>query len=64
MPTFTVGKQRVLFTVESYQAGTSHTSYDLTPDDQLFLMIRRNIQTEGELILVQNFFEELKEKVK
>ena len=36
----------------------------VAPDDQPFLMIRRNIQAEGEPILVQNFFEALKEKVK
>ncbi len=38
--------------------------YDVTPDDQRFVMIRnRGAEEENELIVVENFFEELKAKV-
>ena len=38
--------------------------YDVSPDGQRFLMLRVPDPAEGaELILVQNFFEELKERV-
>ena len=40
--------------------------YDVSPDDQRFVLIRVRDETAGagsELILVQNFFEELKAKV-
>ncbi len=41
-----------------------HVLYDLTPDDQRFVMLRRGTQTKtGQLIRVQNWFEELKAKV-
>ncbi len=41
-----------------------HQQYDVTPDDQRFVMIRNLVADEaGELIVVENFFEELKAKV-
>ena len=41
-----------------------HQQYDVTPDDQRFVMIRNLGGTDaGELIVVENFFEELKAKV-
>jgi hypothetical protein len=43
----------------------SHRAYDVSPDDQRFIMIASDVSEEsGELILVQNWFEELKAKVK
>ena len=46
------------------RASTTRTYYDVSPDDQRFLMIRRGeLEQEASVILVQNFFEELKEKV-
>ena len=36
----------------------------VAPDDQQLVMIRQGTQAEPKLILVKNFFEELKEKVK
>ena len=39
-------------------------SYDVTPDDQRFVMIRNlGAEEATELIVVENFFEELKAKV-
>ena len=42
----------------------SHRAYDVMADDQRFLMIRLGGSGYvGDLIMVQNFFEELKAKV-
>ncbi len=39
-------------------------SYDVTPDDQRFVMIRNlGAEEATELIVVENYFEELKAKV-
>ncbi len=70
-PGFRVLEQETLFTIPSgYLFGPSVNFYDVAPDDGRFLM-GRNYQGEGAedggggptLILVRNFFEELKERV-
>jgi serine/threonine-protein kinase len=63
---FQVRSRRVLFDPSSWRVATAvRTYYDVSPDDQRFLMIQRADleQHDAEVILVQNFFEELKEKV-
>ena len=35
----------------------------LAPDDQRFVMVRNLFRAEGEVIVVEDFFEELKAKV-
>jgi hypothetical protein len=67
---FRVANRQVLF-----QIGSSFESnlyrwigglYDVTPDDQRFLMVRRHERTDESkprLILVQNWFEELERRV-
>jgi serine/threonine-protein kinase len=64
VPTFSVGASRILFENTMYSVGGLHAQFVVAPDDRRFLMIR-NLPQEGErqLILVQNFFEELKAKV-
>ncbi len=63
-PTFVTGERRTLFSVQGFRSVTVHQQYDVTPDDQRFVMIRnRSVEERGELILVENFFEELKAKV-
>jgi serine/threonine-protein kinase len=63
-PTFSRGAQRTLFSAAEYDSQIMHRNYDISGDDQRFLMIGRDTTYgEGELILVQNFFEELKERV-
>ena len=63
-PTFSAGPGRALFPVEGYITSNLHARYDVTADDQRFVIVRRDDLTqEGGLILVQNFFEELKERV-
>lgn len=62
-PAFTTGVQTVLFSMNDYVTfAYGRTSYDVGPDDQQFVMLRKTGE-EGagsELILVENFVEELK----
>ncbi len=54
----------LLFSVQGFRSSTVHQQYDVTPDDQRFVMIRNlRLQGASELIVVENFFEELKAKV-
>jgi serine/threonine-protein kinase len=56
--TFAVGEQRVLFSMEGFGRWLP------APGDQRFLMVRsRSADVRGDLIVVENFFEELKAKV-
>jgi len=64
-PPFAVVERRVLFPVpEGFYFANNSTSYRVTKDDQRFLIARvagtGNPEERNELILVQNFFEELK----
>ncbi len=62
--TFVTGERRVLFSAQGYRSNNVHQQYDVTPDDQRFVMIRNlGGQEASELIVVQNLFEELKAKV-
>jgi serine/threonine-protein kinase len=61
-----VGTQRVLFSTRGYATDLQHRVYDVTPDGRRFLMVRLGAGTAvdaSELIVVQNFFEELKRLV-
>ncbi len=62
--TFAVGKQRVLFTIDAYETYWNVRDYDVSPDGRRFVMIRRVGKEHDELIVVENFFEELKARVK
>jgi len=62
-PAFRSVSQRVLFSVANYSSQPWHRNYDITADDQQFVMIRGLSHRRGSLILVLNFFEELKAKV-
>ena len=62
--TFAVGERRALFSTEGYHEAGRHPEYDVTPDDQRFLMIRDLSGSEQtELIVVENVIEELKANV-
>jgi serine/threonine-protein kinase len=64
--TVTVTSREELFPVTGYEWGSGEIQHAVTPDDQSFLFIGdRTLRTEdrGELVLVLNFFEELKERV-
>ena len=63
---FRVLERETLFTVSPRsRQGDLDTAYDLSPDDQRFLMVRsvRSVTGESRTIMVQNFFEVLKERV-
>jgi serine/threonine-protein kinase len=62
---FSLGQQQTLFSARTFVTDGSHRAYDVSPDDQRFIMIASDAGDDsGELILVQNWFEELKAKVK
>ena len=63
-PVFAAGQELPLFPIQPYFANDHHAAYDVTPDDQRFVMMRNSRDVEAsELIVVENFFEELKAKV-
>jgi Tol biopolymer transport system component len=65
-----LGARRILFNLgdDLYLTGSEHyTPFDLMPDDQRFLMarvVRRAADRERTFVLVENWFEELRAKVK
>jgi Tol biopolymer transport system component len=62
---FVVGQQRILFPAVAYSGGGTYPNYDVTPDDRRFVMVRGvTAAGESELILVENWFEELKGRMR
>jgi len=57
-----IGERKVLFSLAGYRISTNYTWFDISPDDQRFLMVRES-PTNGRLIVVENFFEELTAKL-
>ncbi|HEX5634304.1 MAG TPA: hypothetical protein VFX50_13785, partial [Gemmatimonadales bacterium] len=57
---FSARTPRVLFNVSSMASDTYHSSYDVTRDDQRFVMISRTVNDAGELVVVLNWFTELR----
>jgi len=65
-PTFSVVRRNVLFpTGRDYITNGNHPTYDVSSDDQPFVMIRRDAVTESavNLVFVQNWFDEVKARV-
>jgi Tol biopolymer transport system component/predicted Ser/Thr protein kinase len=63
---FSTSKPRLLFEKSGYSAGAGLRAWDLSLDGQQFLMVRveqREPTPVTEMILIQNWFEELKERV-
>jgi hypothetical protein len=57
-----MGERRALFPLTEYREAPN--AYDLSLDDSKFLMVRtRGGGEDPELIVVENWFEELKNKV-
>ena len=62
-PTFTLGRSTVLFPAGAYLSFARGAQYAVAPGDRRFLMIRQVAGgTPDELIVVDNWFEELKAK--
>jgi hypothetical protein len=65
-PGFTALKPRVLFEQPDYSRGSPIRGWDISPDGQRFLMVKaeeRKPKPVTEMILIQNWFEELKRLV-
>jgi Tol biopolymer transport system component len=62
--TFALGRQEVLFSISEYENYWQWRDYDVAPDGRHFVMIRSAGKPRDELIVVENFFEELKEKLR
>jgi hypothetical protein len=62
-PTFSVGRSAALFPAGGFASFEFSPQYDVSSDDQRFLMIRP-LAASGpdKLIVVENWFEELKPK--
>jgi dipeptidyl aminopeptidase/acylaminoacyl peptidase len=62
-PTFSLGRSTVLFPARAYLSFERGAQYAVAPDDRRFLMIRQVPgSTPDELVVVDNWFEELKPK--
>jgi hypothetical protein len=63
--TFSAAEPRPLFSASAYNLATSAGAYDVAPDGRRFLMVRPLTgPSETELVLVQNWLEELRTRVK
>ena len=60
---FAWDRQVVLFSIADYMPGDGHPQYDVSPDDQRFVMLRIEGGVDDELILVTNWFEELRQRM-
>jgi DNA-binding SARP family transcriptional activator len=64
-PTFSVGRATALFPAAGFTSLPFNTQYAVAPDDRRFLMIRPlETATPDKLIVVENWFEELKKSRK
>ena len=67
--TFQRGTPERMFSIEPYinNEGTNGTNWAVSPDGQRFVMVKRDPATQvggqGEVTIVQNWFEEVKERV-
>ena len=64
-PTLALGQQAVLFSMEDYLTSINRPQYDVSPDDRSFVMLRMGDANaaSGEVVLVTNFFEELRQRM-
>ena len=60
---FVVGVRTPLFSVESYKSDRNHTLYDVSPDDQRFLMIKSGGGSR-QIIVVLNWFGEVAQRMR
>jgi serine/threonine protein kinase/Tol biopolymer transport system component len=62
-PTFSLGRSTALFPASAYFSYANGAQYAVAPDDRRFIMIRRVAgSAPDELVVVDNWFEELKAK--
>ena len=64
-PSFSSGQPKPLFSMASYVSIGPVQSFEVSPDDRRFLMLRETTPTErNELIVTQNWTEEMKARAK
>ncbi len=66
-PSLELGTPRPLFPTKGYVRTLSHRAYDVTPDDRRFVMLRAlsdSTSTPSQLVLVDNWLDELRAKLK
>ena len=67
-PSFSLGTPRALFPTTGYAKTPGNRAYDVTPDDQRFVMLHLVADSAGrtpvQLVFVDNWFEELRAKTK
>jgi len=62
-PTFSLGQSTVLFAIGDFRSRTLDPEFAVAPNDRRFLMVRRFVpNAPDKLIVVENWFEELKQK--
>jgi hypothetical protein len=59
-PTFSMGATKPLFQTREYAAWPSHRFYDVSRDDQRFIFVRPKVSFNASIVVVENWFEELK----
>ncbi|HTL05980.1 MAG TPA: protein kinase [Gemmatimonadales bacterium] len=62
-PGFLVRERKELFPAADYDNDPEHARFNVSPDDQRFLMSRKTTASESDLILVLNWFSELKARM-
>jgi eukaryotic-like serine/threonine-protein kinase len=62
-PGFLVRERKSLFSAADYDNDPEHARFNVSPDDQRFLMSRKFTSAESDLVLVLNWFSELKARV-
>jgi len=62
-PSFRVASERVLFPAREYVSDARDRNYTVSPDDRSFLFVRPQAGASSQLVVVLNWFEELKAKV-
>lgn len=62
-PSFSAAKPRMLFEGPYLPTPITFPYYDVSPDGQRFLMIKPSERTLTQIVVVQNWFEELKRRV-
>jgi hypothetical protein len=66
-PSFSSGSPRVLFSTRGFAKAPSYRAYDVTPDDQRFVMLKSfddsATRQSSQLVFVDNWLMELKSKL-
>jgi len=60
---FEVHGRKPLFMTADYDNDVEHPRYNVSPDDQRFMMSRKTTSSESDLVLVLNWFTELKTRL-